>query len=95
MRKFTLGILRQGCGFMLRVWVFPKLWLWFAVPLGAPALGWAHIFGLVLLGHMLVGTRPDFMDGASEDDKEIRAWSMEVLLPPLMLMFGYLYKSFM
>lgn len=25
------------------------LWAWFAVPLGAPSLGWAHTVGLILL----------------------------------------------
>lgn len=34
-------------------------WTWFAVPLGAPLLSWAHMFGLMLLVAVLRGKRSD------------------------------------
>ena len=35
--------------FLLNVWTLACLWKWFAVPLGAPEIGLAHAFGLMLL----------------------------------------------
>jgi len=34
---------------LFRAWVALKMWVWFAIPLGAPAIGMAHAYGLCLL----------------------------------------------
>ena len=93
--KFFVKLLRDAVALLMRMYVLPKLWLWFAVPLGAPVLGWPHLFGLAVLSHFFTGVRPDYMDGASEDDKEIREWTMSLGLPPLSLLFGWMWHSFM
>lgn len=45
-----------------RCFVASWLWLWFAVPLGAPELSAAHLIGLVLLIGTLRGSRKNPLD---------------------------------
>lgn len=49
-------------------WVITKLWLWFMVPLGVPAIGIAHAIGLGILISLIAGLH--FL--AREKDAEIK-----------------------
>ena len=44
--------------------VVRTLWSWFAVPLGAPDIGYAHAYGLALLISLLT-YQPDSADGGN------------------------------
>lgn len=60
---------------LFRGWVFSILWLWFAVPMGAPEIGYATATGLCLITGLAI---PDFSaasklaekDDESDDTKE-------------------------
>lgn len=60
---------------LFRGWVFSILWLWFAVPMGAPEIGYATAMGLCLIVGLTI---PDFSsagrltekDDESDDAKE-------------------------
>lgn len=66
------------------------LWRWFVVPLGFPPIGWAHAYGLLILGPALAGSmrmgkqRP-------KDEPMDTAWTLGValLLPLTELGFGW------
>jgi hypothetical protein len=44
--KSLVAIAFVVVGAFSSAFVLPRLWLWFMVPLGLPALGWAALFGL-------------------------------------------------
>jgi hypothetical protein len=58
-------------GFFLRAYVLLVLWRWFAVPLGLPAVGMMHAYGLALLVQFATYNPPikdrDVADGAAEE----------------------------
>lgn len=39
---------------LFNAFVIMKLWNWFAAPLGVPAIGWLHAYGLNLLINLIV-----------------------------------------
>lgn len=43
-----LGLLYVVALIVLRAWCITKMWLWFVVPLGVPAIGIAGAIGLVM-----------------------------------------------
>lgn len=53
-RDALLTILLMVPLFIFRAWVLTLTWGWFAVPLGAPAIGKAHAWGLTALVYMFV-----------------------------------------
>lgn len=75
--------------------VISILWEWFAVPIGAPALGTAHILGLVLLFGYL--TRK--ASGVSKDEpdlKKTREKTIETMgVGCIVLVAGWIMKGFM
>lgn len=75
---------------MWKAFVATKLWAWFVVPIGAPAIPLLSMMGIVLLIDMLFRR-------ISEDDNPL-TWerfgtglSHSVLVPALCLGFGWLY----
>lgn len=52
---------------MLRGFVLSKLWLWFLVPLGVPAIGVALAIGIIVLVNLLTS---DPNAAKDDDDKE-------------------------
>ena len=48
--------------------VASRIWLWFAVPLGAPRIGVAHMMGLALIVSMYRYTGPENSGGKDTDD---------------------------
>ncbi len=69
-RLFSLAALKVLLPFA-RAFVFQHLWLWFAVPLGLPALGFWHAAGLtLLLGMACLRLLPHYPHG--EEDKPYR-----------------------
>ena len=76
-----------------QLWVMARLWLWFAVPLGLPALGMAHIWGfLILLG--MLKPHPD-VETKTTNCKVVRAVILAVLRPAFALLVGMLTRHFM
>lgn len=47
--KFVVNTLLVSTNLALTMFTLSYLWLWFVVPLGVPAIGWAHAFGLSLI----------------------------------------------
>lgn len=78
---------------VVRAWVIVCLWLWFAVPLGLPVLGFGHAYGLHLLWSML-GAMP----ANTDNDKGVTAAlggliGRAILAPLVVLFFGWLVHS--
>ena len=57
-----------------RCLVFRWLWVWFAVPLGAPSLSLWHVMGLSLL--WMAGSGMPRLDGLNEVDRTEAAWAL-------------------
>lgn len=47
-------------------WAFSTLWGWFVVPLGFPALSWAHAYGIMLVVNILKIKNKDFKSAVGE-----------------------------
>lgn len=65
-------------------WGVVTLWGWYAVPLGAPIIGYWHAAGISLLLHML---KPQ-LNIKSEGTSLIGA----IVRPPVYVFFGYIFK---
>jgi hypothetical protein len=50
-----MGILYVVLAIVVRAWCITKLWLWFVVPLGVPALGILAAIGLTMTLSVLLG----------------------------------------
>lgn len=60
--KITLLIVPAIIG----AWAFSTLWGWFIVPLGFPALSWAHAYGVMLVVGILKPKNKDFKSTVGE-----------------------------
>lgn len=69
MITFLLSI----AGIPLNAYAFLVLWRYFAIPIGAPSIGFAHAMGLLLFWGFLK-PRDRERDFLTEDQKEIRDW---------------------
>ena len=69
--------------------VLVRLWSWFAVPLGAPALTLAPAIGVNLLASFLVARGP-----GSKDNDWQRIVSFAIFYPAVALLFGYFVHLF-
>ena len=91
-------------GALFRAFVLAMCWRWFAVPIGAPVVGWAHAYGLGVLATLGTLTMPaikdrDVAEAAGSVEREAtpqeRAFyaastvTRMWLLPTLMLGFAY------
>lgn len=47
--KFVVNALLVSVNLSVTMFTLSYLWLWFIAPLGLPAIGWAHAFGLSLI----------------------------------------------
>lgn len=74
---------------LLRLFAVSKLWLWFVVPFGLPAIGLGHALGLC----MLVGLAKVRFKG-KEDVTPQSALITMYLQPTLALVIGYVVKEF-
>lgn len=76
---------------MLHTWAVRKLYVWFLMPLGLPALSFWHIFGInVLIGLAIKQTLPT--------DKDKKWWEhllMPVVGDLLAVGLGFLIKGWM
>lgn len=70
-------------------YVLSKLWEWFAVPLGAPLIGVAHMVGILSIAIWFKRSAKDKNDSA---DKVI---FMGLAYPALMLLIGWCAHQFM
>lgn len=73
---------------LFNAWAVQKMYIWFALPLGAPALNLAHVWGFsLILNHYLF---------RSESDKK-GAWGrvgMSLFSTLLMLLIGFILKAY-
>ena len=69
--------------------VTTELWLWFAVPLGAPVIGIAHALGLRML--VTVATHTYSKDERSQGER----LTMAFVFPLFAWGFGAVYQSFL
>jgi hypothetical protein len=73
-----------------RAYVLVTLWAWFAVPLGLPALGKAHAYGLAILASILV-MRARIPNKHDEDVTSLKAFidlHVEAALAPAFALLG-------
>lgn len=62
----------------LNAWILAKLWAWFLVPLGVPAVGMAHGYGIwVLLGFLW--TRPADLRAATDAELLAKAYAAPLI----------------
>lgn len=73
---------------LLRLFAVSKLWLWFVVPFGLPAIGLGHALGLC----MLVGLAKVRFKG--KEDATPQSALQWYLQPTLALVIGYVVKEF-
>jgi len=88
-------ILSLPCFMALSGYATSNLWLWFAVPLGAPHIGVWHAAGLSILISSILGMRG--LDAANKKDKskfELAIdYTLKSIIPPLVcLFFGWLVR---
>lgn len=76
-------------GAIYYAWAFSYLWLWFLVPLGLPAIGVAHAFGLgILKGFMFARLQTQKKDAnIKQTFKDFMTYNLFV--PTFGLIFGY------
>jgi len=56
-------------------WAFSTLWSWFIVPIGLPAIGYAHAYGLMIVTSFLKMRPKDF---DTSDNKERKSFGEHV-----------------
>jgi hypothetical protein len=81
-----------------RAWALSSLWAWFVMPLGAPAIGWAHSLGLALLPALAVGDPwAARREPTSESDwgKAIERGLTSTGGPLLVMALGWAFARFM
>ena len=81
----------------LRGFVLHRLWAWFVVPLGVPAIGIAHAVGLAMLVGFLKMSQHDF-DQESDDEPLARLIGQSigyVVVYGFVLLAGYLIHGLM
>ena len=92
---------KLGCLYILllpalvlwRAFATRVLWGWFAVPLGAPHLGLATVYGLTLLVGMFQSWSAQETDELTEGQKATRVKNMlyyAIAIPAVSLLFGYI-----
>lgn len=81
-----------------RAWALSSLWAWFVVPLGAPAIGWAHSLGLALIPALATGDAWS----ARREPKSESEWgkaaerAITAIVGPLVaLAFGWVFARWM
>lgn len=103
-------ILTAPIGWLLRAHALATLWLWFMVPLGLPAVGLAHAYGIAALANLATCYVPTLkdkdiveIDGMSKREattSETRIWVIYkvgtmLLVPALALLGGYVAHCLM
>lgn len=74
-----------------RSWVIARLWLWFVVPFGVPAMVWSQVAGLLCLVDCIKGYRPN---GKSPPAKEyVVAMVCAFTFPAIELFVGWVLKA--
>lgn len=91
--KVSVGVnVARGLAVVWNVWIeattLALLWAWFAVPLGLPAIGKAHAYGLALLVCMTTSRWHYQEEDTDERALQQAAWLF--ITPLLFLLFGYL-----
>jgi hypothetical protein len=91
----TIGMLTIGV--VIGAWysfVAWQLWAWFAMPLGAPALTFAHAFGLYVLAAsvLLWGISPDVK---METEEAVTLVMGKANVAAIILLEGYVAHLFM
>lgn len=89
--NLTFACLGGVASIFLRCFVAAKLWFWFIVPFGAPAIGMAHAFGLLLLKHGLARSRAPKSKESSDREKLEEVLAM-LSFDGLLLLLGFAAK---
>ena len=80
----------------LRGFILTKLWLWFIVPIGAPAVGVAHSLGLLLVWRFFSVSPRDVRDTKRDDkDHDIKVLVVYVIYPLICWFIAWVYLQFM
>lgn len=97
--RLLLVVLCLPFGMLTRGWALAKLWEWFAVPIGAPALGLVEAIGLALLVAFLTA-RISSADVEADRRKSFNEaifsmLSMTFMFPLMIIGIGYVVHEFM
>jgi hypothetical protein len=71
-------------------YVLTVVWGWFVVPLGAPAIGKAHAYGLMVVFGMFRNREPE-----CEEESLTTSIGIALLAPALTLLIGYIAHRLM
>lgn len=89
---FLSHLLLLALGLLWGCWVTSQLWLWFAVPLGMPAINQWHVGGLSMLLGMFLSYR-----GLDRNDigrkAHIFRWVYHTLTPGVCYLLGLALKG--
>lgn len=80
---------------VLYAFVLRELWTWFVVPLGAPAIGMAHAYGLALLAKSGVWEGPNSKKDDRENQGPLALLIGSVLFPLVAWGFGAIAHALM
>lgn len=92
--RFLVKLCVIAVGTGMRALVYPLVWSWFAVPLGAPPIGWAHALGLSVLVQGMTAS-PAVNWKATPDEDMATLVAGEALKPLLVLALGALWHACM
>lgn len=73
----------------LDAWVFTRLWLWFATPLGAPRIGGFHALGLMVLVRFVTSTRWN----PKKTEHYLKQATGHLVYALIALLIGWVFKS--
>lgn len=95
-----IAIIVTPCAVLLKGFVLSKLWFWFIVPLGVPAISLWHAWGIAILAAMF-----SHQASTSTYDPKVEEYGfgyviaksiiMGILMPLLTWFFGYIAYSLM
>lgn len=94
---FVIALLMTPFTACLNGWALSKLWLWFIVPpFGLPALSVVESIGVSLIVSYLTSFHVDAQPkDETAKDKMCESISRAVLLPLVMVFFGWIIQGFL
>lgn len=76
---------------LFNAWAVQKMYIWFILPLGAPALNLWHVWGIsLIINHF---TMDSYKDNASTTKKTFTKLAVSLIATALMLLLGWIIRG--
>jgi hypothetical protein len=83
---FIIAILLKG-------FVLTELWDWFIIPLGLKSISLFHAMGISLL--LILASTKSFDFKEKTEEEKIKEYTVWIIVPLLVWLFGYIYSLLM